>query len=540
MTALGDSFGRAVDHIARHGDTDVFPFPPENHLLHDRRDAVVAVLQGTHSEFEDRLNTDATTGVSAMAPVGYTGFRWASQLDPLWNAYLLGLVVDLGPSIEAARVDRTVVHSHRFEAGGEDNQIFARDGFLSFEAASKEEAGDAQWVVITDIADFYPRIYHHRLENALKEVAGTSDIPWRIMRLLGRWSNNTSYGLPIGGPAARLMSELVLNRTDKLLQLRGRRFHRYADDYRLFADSKEDAHLALAELSELLLRNEGLALSKQKTRLMSRAEFISTLDRDADDDDESDLTDVQRARRRRARELLGLSLRYDPYSPTAVSDYEALREAVERIDIVDLFMVELSKPRIDPRLTRKLLRALDAAEPSAKGQICVSLVKNLELLAPLVPQVLQAVRRVLADEGVDVPRAQETRRLLGDLLRDRSHLFELGVNRSFAVRVLADGAASEFDSQLAALFEHEPPFIQRDVVLAMARWRATYWVSDMKTQYESFHPWVKRAFLMASYQLGDEGRHWRGSIASRLSPFDLATRDWVADRIQSPGWELPL
>jgi hypothetical protein len=35
---------------------------------------------------------------------GYTGFRAATQIDPLWNAYLLDVVIALGPSIEAARI----------------------------------------------------------------------------------------------------------------------------------------------------------------------------------------------------------------------------------------------------------------------------------------------------------------------------------------------------------------------------------------------------------------------------------------------------
>jgi hypothetical protein len=533
------SFEHALSHIARHGDTDVFPFPAENHLFHDRQAGVVEVLEGTHADFKDRLNVDTTTGVSAMAPVGYLGFRWATQLDPLWNAYLLALVIELGPAIEAARVSSEVVHSHRFDAGAEDAMIFVRDGYLAYEQASLETAQDFEWIVVTDIADFYPRVYHHRLDNALAEVAGGSDLRWRILQLLGRWSNGASYGLPVGGPAARLLSELVLNRTDRLLQLKGRRFHRYADDYRLYATSKEDAHRALAELSELLLRNEGLALSKHKTRLMTRAEFVSTLDRDGHDDDtDVDLSDEQRDRRRRARELLGLTLRYDPYSPTAVADYEALKEAVERIDIVDLFMVELSKPRIDPRLTRRLLRALDAAEPSAKGQVCTSLVQNLDLLAPLVPQVLQAIRRVLAD--IEPALAAEARQKLAVQLDDRSHVFELGVNRSFVVRVLADDPDRTYEAQLATLYDTSPAFIQRDIVLAMARWHSTYWLSDKKTQYDSMHPWVKRAFLMSSYVLGDEGSYWRGSIRSRLSPFDQETRDWVAERVQLDGWEIPL
>jgi hypothetical protein len=534
------SFEYAVQHVAHYGDTDVFPFHPENRLFYDRPEAAVDILEEAHAGFSTWINSDATSGVSAMAPVGYTGFRWATQLDPLWNVYFLGLMVELAPAIEAARVSSEFVHSHRVQIDASSYSLFKRDGYLDFESASRDTVETYDWVVTTDIADFYPRVYHHRLENALREVDRSSDVPWRVMELLKRWSSNTSYGLPIGGPAARLLSELVLTRTDKLLLIQGHRFHRYADDYRLFANTKQEAHRSLTQLSELLLRNEGLALSKAKTRIMSRSEFISTIDLEGDDAEAAaELTENQRDRRRRARELLGLSLRYDPYAATAIEDYQALEEAVERLDIVDLFMMELSKPRIDPRLTRKLLRALEASDKTSQAHICTSLVKNMELLAPLIPQVLQAVRKVLL--GVDQTIAAEARNHLSGLLAGRSYLFQLGVNEAFAVRVLADDPTGGYQQQLAQLFDTTSlPILQRDIVVAMARWGATYWLSDKKSLYDTYHPWVKRALLMSSYVLGDEGKHWRDALRQRLTPFDRLTRDWVAAQVQQPGWVLPL
>ncbi len=379
---MQSSIRYAVNHIATHGDTDVFPFPIENHIFRDNPDGATQVLVDVHNEFDDRLHVEAPLAQSALSPVGYTGFRWATQLDPMWNAYLLALTIALAPRIESARAPEDVVFSHRFKRDDESFNLFARNGYLAFQEASRESASECRWVVATDIADFYARVYHHRLENALRDVDTTSDTT-RVMKLLGFWSSGTSYGLPIGGPAARTLSEALLTRTDQLLMDLPYHFHRYADDYRFFVDSKQSAHRALAELSNILVRNEGLALSRAKTRIMTRAEFLSTLDapEDQPDDDGGNMTTTQRDRRRRARNLLGLTLRYDPYSTTAVEDYEALKEAVDRLDIEDLFMAELSKPRIDPRLTRKLLQALQAAEMSAKVSVCSSLVHNLELLA---------------------------------------------------------------------------------------------------------------------------------------------------------------
>lgn len=163
----------------------------------------------------------------------------------------------------------------------------------------------------------------------------------------------------------------------------------------------------------------------------------------------------------------------------------------------------------------------------------------MELLAPLIPQVLQAVRKVLV--GVDPSVASESREHLARLVSDKSYLFQLGVNEAFAVRVLADDPAGRYQQQFAQMFESTPlPFLQRDIVIAMARWRATYWLSDKKSQYDAYHPWVKRALLMSSYVLGDEGKHWRDALKPRLTPFDRVTRDWIAAQTQQQGWEIPL
>ena len=38
--------------------------------------------------------------VGALAPVGYTGFRWAMQIDPIWNAAYLSWVLSIADQIE--------------------------------------------------------------------------------------------------------------------------------------------------------------------------------------------------------------------------------------------------------------------------------------------------------------------------------------------------------------------------------------------------------------------------------------------------------
>jgi hypothetical protein len=96
------------------------------------------------------------------------------------------------------------------------------------------------------------------------------------MDILQNFSGTYSFGMPVGGPAARILSELLLNQIDSLLRFEGIEFCRFADDYHLFSDSYEGAFRNLVFLSEKLLMNQGLQLQKSKTRIMTGAEFVAT------------------------------------------------------------------------------------------------------------------------------------------------------------------------------------------------------------------------------------------------------------------------
>ncbi|HVH78795.1 MAG TPA: hypothetical protein VM782_05350, partial [Stellaceae bacterium] len=97
----------ALQNIIRTGDTDIFPFPPENFLFFDEKARVVDLLLDIHNNFKNRLAGFPPAHEGALTPVSYTGFRWATQLDPLWNAYFLALVLSIADQIELARIPPT-------------------------------------------------------------------------------------------------------------------------------------------------------------------------------------------------------------------------------------------------------------------------------------------------------------------------------------------------------------------------------------------------------------------------------------------------
>lgn len=531
-------FTRAVSNIADRGDTDVFPFPLENHVFHDESDEVVGLLEAISQDFDGSLGRLPLTSYSSLAPVGYTGYRWATQIDPLWNAYLLSLAISLAPEIEAARIDETerTVFSYRYQEGS-DEGLFNSDGWRTFQDRCFELASEHALIISVDVADFYSRIYHHRLENALQEIDDSSFVRTRqITKILGRLSGGTSYGLPVGGNAARLLSELVLNRVDHLLMAEGfeGKFCRYADDYRFFVNDLQSAHRCIGMLSEKLMRNEGFSLQKAKTRIMTSAEYQLVTE------------PHQHAEPRSAGKFLGLRLHFDPYSATAVEDYERMMAQIAEFDVLGLLRDEITKGRIHINLTRKLVSALQYMDMTSRVQAVISLLENIDTLAPIVPQVMLAVRHCL-DDLDDAETARGITEAVRKLIEDDHYLAKNDLNLAYMIRVLAGSQSRENERMLIRLYSsthgyggQSAPNIQRDILLALAKWNARYWLSSRKQSFNTDHVWVRRAFRVAQYALGDEGRHWRRANPPEDGTLDSVIQSWAANRSGNPRWSIPV
>jgi hypothetical protein len=94
----------AVRNVAKFGDTDVYPFPLENHWFYDADEGVADLLIKLDSDFDQWLHDYPVHYSTELSRVGYNGFRAATQIDPIWNAYLLALLIEVGDDIERARL----------------------------------------------------------------------------------------------------------------------------------------------------------------------------------------------------------------------------------------------------------------------------------------------------------------------------------------------------------------------------------------------------------------------------------------------------
>lgn len=523
---MRESIRVAIKNIASHGDTDIFPFPFECHLFHDRPQECAALLEGLHDKFKDKLSIFPPDSITSLSQVGYTGFRWAAQIEPFWNAYYLACVLKLAASIETVRLPESAqtVFSYRFNWQEETGKLFKDFTWRDYKTRCIELSQEYPVVVISDIADFYPRIYHHRVEIALGRLPNVGDMGWRIMKLLKAFSTiNVSYGLPIGGPASRILAELALAGVDQHFRTKKIIFCRYADDYCIFCADRAAAYKALVFLSERLF-DEGLVLQKKKTRILSAEEYRETSKAFMPMDDEIGTSDENK--------LLNISLRFDPYSLTAADDYETLKAAVDEIDILGILGREVSKTAIDPTVSKQAIKAIKALEPSSQGDAIRTVLdpKNLDVLSPVFVTILRLVRSVygvLLDKDKDF-----IDNVLIMLHQQESPLLSVDLNLSYFIQVLGQRKSQPKEELLVELFEsHHNPLLRRLIILVLADWECHYWLTSLRKRFPGFSSWERRAFILASYILTDEGRHWRQSTMNSWSEMDLLIGDWFSIRL---------
>jgi hypothetical protein len=136
---------------------------------------------------------------------------------------------------------------------------------------------------------------------------------------------------------------------------------------------------------------------------------------------------------------------------------------------------------------------------------------------------------------------EEIIRYVRDLLFTNSHVLQTDLNLSYAVRLLSCKSGSENEEALHRVFnQSENSLIRKDVIITMAKWRATYWLSNLKANFRTLTPIEKRSFLVASFAMREEGSHWRSHAKAEFSPFEKLVQSWAEERTKNATWNIPL
>ena len=235
------------------------------------------------------------------------------------------------------------------------------------------------------------------------------------------------------------------------------------------------------------------------------------------------------------QKLLGLSLKYDPYSATPEEDYLALKASVEDIDVIGILSSEVAKTAIDQTLTRQALNALRALDvPERETALSILLApENLDVLSPVFPHLMRMVRGNYDEIGTCAKDIVDENLLA--LIDKGSHLLSIEINRLYLVQVLARRHSDSKEKALVAMFGDNPDslLLRRMVILALANWNCGYFVKKELRHFASASPWERRALIVSSYRLGDQGKHWRRRARHAFNQVEGLLDDWACDRKQA-------
>lgn len=512
--------------IAHHGYSAMLPQPPEWQVVEANWPAIRDSLE--------RIDLDTYEPQKPMrvfAPKNRASVRLLYMLHPQDLILYTALTLIAKNDIEANRIPVSArkVFSYRADTTKPAELYDSRGSYEAYRAQLRARAskGSVRYVAVADIADFYPRIYQHRLENVIESVATTQRVRdvarVLVKKLIGNLLGKDSYGIPVGPYASRLLAEALLIDVDASLQSKNTDFVRWVDDYNIFCKTEYEAQSVLFSLGEWLFSKHGLTLQSAKTKILTiddyRREVLFEHDDhltdrdtvvemlrefrvgydDGDDDEfadhEDDEVGVDEAEVEKALAVLqGTDLKgmlEASLADTALVDYQAVTYALSKL------------PRIP------------GAPDDLKREVLELVIENAELLYPVAEHIAGYI--LSFDDLTSAEQKRIAKKLLKPLKRRKTppppyyamwilHIFASSKDWNHAqdiVRLYSE-ATSEVVKRFAALAIHSSG--SRAQALAV------------KDEYTAASPLSRLAILFASQKLGaDERKHWR--LAQGVSGF---------------------
>jgi len=259
------------DAINFHGYSTLIPTPPEWETV----TANWIKIRKQISEI-DLDNYKPHLPMRIYAPKNRFNIRALTLLHPQDIIIYTALVLIVRDDLESERepVKNKTVFSYRAPAGIKNKLYKTENAFSRYRDRQKQRASlkRSKYVAIADIADFFPRIYQHRLINIIQSAAKSThaeDVARILEKLLSNLAGGTSYGIPVGPFASRVLGEAVLIDVDAALASKEFDFVRWVDDFSIFTKSDQEAQYALFYLASWLFDKHGLTPISQMDSLIN-------------------------------------------------------------------------------------------------------------------------------------------------------------------------------------------------------------------------------------------------------------------------------
>ena len=527
MQVSRDHFLRAALEIGQSGENDTLPYDTDAGFIRDKAEDLSSICFSLFQTINAKSQANAAKYVSEitigserlLAPSGSYGFRITTKIQPFWNLYLNGLGFSIAQANEGNRSAR--VHSYRLN--NTSPLFFDRShSWRTYkEATLTEETLKAENCVVvqTDISSFYEHIYHHRLENAIRDLGDVnSTVAVQVDRILSKLAAGRSFGLPVGGQCARVLAEVMMTPIDRSLSDAGITWHRYVDDFTLICRSQQDAYEALSVLSHTLA-DYGLSLNKTKTTILSAKHYSDYVAAQLGDGEDASIA------------LRELDLHFDPYSDAAQGEYEQLKKSFENIDVQFLLDLEKEKSQPDSFVLAQIGRALKFQDPKTAAQLCATLLdpKNLDAFRASWSKIMRGVYSVRANDDFKAVFAQI------DALLDRvpsttPHLLMPEANSLHFLRAIRFARSDVRGTYVRRLYDtSKSSAVKRACIDCWRHWGDRASFTRIRNNWSNLSSDEQRMLWLAAGNFGDEGTHARVQLRGSLA------RAWHLGFESDPG-----
>ena len=501
----------AFEAICHHGYSAMFPQPYEWQFVIAKWPEVKAYL--------GQIDLDTYTPYKPLrvfAPKNRANIRVVHLLHPEDLVIYSALILIVKNDIENARISKNSrrIFSYRVDTSVPNRLYDARGAHDAYLEQLMAKAGktSTKFVGLADIADFYPRIYQHRLENVLQATASTqrgTDVARVLVRkLISNFMGRNSYGIPVGPYASRILGEAVLIDVDSFLKSNGIDYVRWVDDYNIFCRSESLSQSALFELAKWLFSNHGLTLQSAKTKILPIARFND----EVLSKPEENLTD-----RDHVLSLLRETTFFGEYEEESLEDEpdeEEVQKKLEELqgyDLHGMFVNSISDQElVDYEIVKYVLTRLPriaGVDEDLKTTILELVIDNAELLYPVAEFI---AKYVISFTGLSKGQKKKvSKKLLSPLKGNRNSPPDY-----YAMWILHIFSTSEQWNQVSDIIElyqqTNSEVVKRYAALAIAVCGTRTDALIIKDDIQSASDLLRLAILSASNKLGDDERkHWK-------------------------------
>ncbi len=137
------------------------------------------------------------------------------------------------------------------------------------------------WVLKCDIRKFFANIDHQILKDILAKFIADSDTLWLCGEIIDSFNTGNKFGvgLPLGNLTSQLLVNIYMNELDHFVkrELKVKYFVRYADDFVVLSESKQELTNLLPKIGEFLNSKLKLELHPDKVYIKTLASGVDFL-----------------------------------------------------------------------------------------------------------------------------------------------------------------------------------------------------------------------------------------------------------------------